>query len=250
MEVRGEACHITTMIDITERKRAEEQLRITTEQLRSLSARLQSIREEERTLIARELHDELGQALTGLKMDLSWLSRKIPKDQEVLFEKIGSMSKLIDATIQTVRRISSELRPGILDDLGLIAAVEWLARDFENRTGITCEFDSSLEEVEIDKDRSTAVFRILQETLTNVVRHAKATKVTILVEEEEGHFILKVFDNGLGIRERDILNPKSLGLLGMRERAHLFGGTVEFKGAPREGTTVTVKIPLIKDSNQ
>ena len=169
--------------DITERKKAEEQLKGSTEQLRALSAHLQSVREEERTLISREIHDELGQELTGLKMDLSWLVKRLSKNQKSLISKTESMLKLVDSTIQTVRRISSELRPGVLDDLGLIAAIEWQAQDFENRTGITCDFSSSVEEIGLDRDRSTAVFRIFQETLTNVSRHAKATRVKISLEE-------------------------------------------------------------------
>ena len=134
-----------------------------------------------------------------------------------------------------------------MDDLGLIAAIEWQAKEYEDRTGIKCEFDSSLEEIELDKDCSTAVFRILQETLTNVVRHAKATKVEIRVEESESNLILRIKDNGWGIRERDISNPRSLGLLGMRERALMFGGELKISGVHGKGTTVIVSIPLIKD---
>jgi two-component system sensor histidine kinase UhpB len=148
--------------DITERKRTEKEQISSHEQLRALAARLQFVREEERTQIAREIHDELGQELTGLKMDLSWLIKRLPKNQESLISKTESMLKLVDSTIQTVRRISSELRPGVLDDLGLIAAIEWQAQDFENRTGITCDFSSSVEEIDLVRDRSTAVFRIFQ----------------------------------------------------------------------------------------
>lgn len=236
---------VAVFTDITERKQAEERLRVFNEQLRALTGRLQSVREEERTVIAREIHDELGQTLTGLKMDLFWLEKRLPKREE-LVDKTRSMMKLIDSTIQTVRKISTELRPGILDDLGLIAAIEWQAKDFENRTGIKCKFVSNLEEVELDQDRSTAMFRILQETLTNVFRHAKAAEVKVDMEAGQDHLLMKVADNGIGIRERDVLNPKSFGLLGMRERAHLFGGGVDIKGEHGKGTTVTVKIPLSK----
>jgi signal transduction histidine kinase len=229
-------------LDITERKRAEEQLKSSYEQLRALSARIQSIREEERTTIAREIHDELGQALTGLKMDLSWLRKKIPEEE--LIEKTQSMLKLIDSTIQTVRKISTELRPGILDDLGLIAAIEWQAGDFQSRTGIKCEFDSSLEEVALEREVSTAIFRIVQETLTNVVRHANATQVNIKVGEEDGILLVEIEDNGRGITGKEVSSPKSLGLLGMRERAHLFGGELEIKGTSGERTVVMVRIPL------
>jgi len=232
------------LYDITARKRAEEQLRNSQGQLRALSAHLQNIREEERTLMAREVHDELGQELTGLKMDLSWLTRRLSKNQKSLISKTESMLKLVDSTIRTVRRISSELRPGVLDDLGLIAAIEWQTQDFENRTGITCDFSSSLEEIGLDRDRSTAVFRISEETLTNVSRHAKATRVKISLEESADTLILQIEDNGKGIEESEVSHPKSLGLLGMRERVLVFGGEVEISGIPGKGTSVVLKIPL------
>jgi signal transduction histidine kinase len=232
--------------DITERKQADEEIMKSQEQLRALAARLQSIREEERTSIAREIHDELGQALTGLKMDLSWLENKLPKKENSLIKKTQSMLNLIDSTIQTVRRVSTELRPGILDDLGLIAALEWQAQEFQDRTGIKCEFNSSLEEVELDRDRSTGVFRIFQETLTNVARHSNATQVNIRAEESIRNLILRVKDNGRGITKGEISDKKSLGLLGMRERAHIFGGEVEITGGAGKGTSVTVKIPIGK----
>ena len=237
---------VSVVHDITERKRAEEQMRSSSEQLRALSVHLQSIREEERTLIAREIHDELGQELTGLKMDLSWLIKRLPGNQELLVKKTESMSKLVDTTIQSVRRISTKLRPGVLDDLGLTAATEWQAQDFQDRTGIQCEFSSNLREIDLDRDRSTTVFRILQETLTNVARHASATRVNICLNEEAASLVLIVEDNGRGITEREISDPKSLGLLGMRERALVFGGEVEISGAPGKGTTVTLRIPIQK----
>jgi PAS domain S-box-containing protein len=232
--------------DISGRKRAEEELRSSREQLRALSAHLQSVREEERALIAREIHDELGQELTGLKMDLSWLIKRLPSDQGLLVKKTESMSKLLDNTIQLVRRISTKLRPGVLDDLGLTAAIEWQAQDFRNRTGIECEFNSNVREVDLDQDRSTTVFRILQETLTNVARHASATYVNIFLEEEATSLVLVVEDNGRGITESEASDPKSLGLLGMRERALVFGGQVEIRGTPGRGTAVTLKIPQQK----
>jgi signal transduction histidine kinase len=208
---------------------------------------LQTVREEERGRIAREIHDELGQVLTGLKMDLSWLASRLLKNQKPLLKKTKSMSELVDATIQTVRKISSELRPGIPDDLGLSAAIEWQTQEFENRTGIKCRFISSREDFGLDKERSTAVFRLFQETLTNVARHAEATRVDIELEERAGHLILKVHDNGKGITRRQISHSKSLGLLGMRERALLFEGEVEIKGIRGKGTTVTVQIPTGKE---
>lgn len=231
-------------IDITERKEAEEQLERSLEQLRALSARLQSVREEERTRIAREIHDELGQAMTGLKMDLAWLARQLPTDAPSLRQKVASMSHLVDETIQVVRRISTELRPGVLDDLGLLAALEWQAQDFQTRTGIRCRLVTTVEELELDADRSTALFRIFQETLTNVARHAQATEVTVRLDVCEDHLILEVKDNGVGISSQALADSHSLGLLGMRERALLFGGSVEVRGEPERGTTVTVRIPV------
>jgi two-component system sensor histidine kinase UhpB len=230
--------------DITERKRAEEQLRRSEEQLRNLADHLQSVREEERTTIAREIHDDLGQTLTALKMDISWLGKKLPKDQETLLEKTKAMTKLMDMTIKTVKRISAELRPGLLDDLGLAAAIEWQTEEFQNRTGIKCKLTIDPEDITLDEKRSTAIFRIFQETLTNIARHAKATRVTASLKEEDDKLELRVRDNGKGITKKQISDPKSFGLIGMRERVHPWGGEVKIEGVPGEGTTVTVRIPV------
>ena len=219
-------------------------LRNEREHLRALASRLQSIREEERIKIAREIHDGLGQALTRLKIDLSRLSKKLPKDQEVLTDDIPSMGKLIDDTIQLIRKISTELRPGVLDALGLVSAIEWQVEDFKNRTEIQSEFSSTLEDGDLNRDLTTALFRILQETLTNIVRHAQATHVKISIEEDTGFIILTVEDNGKGITEREVSDSKSLGLLGIRERALIFGGEVQISGSKGRGTRVEVKIPF------
>jgi len=231
-------------IDITERKRAEEELESSRQQLRNLGRYLESAREGERSRIARELHDDMGQALTALKMDLSWLNKTLSKDQISLREKTTSMSKLIDTAIQTVKRISTELRPGILDDLGLTAAIEWQAEEFQNRTGIKCETSLYPEDISLDQVLSTAVFRILQETLTNVARHAQAMKVKISLNEKAGKLVLEVVDDGKGITQEQISDPKSLGLVGMRERILPWHGEVRISGIPGEGTTVTATIPL------
>jgi signal transduction histidine kinase len=226
-----------------ERKQAMEQLRESHEQLRALSIYLQHVREEERMRISRAVHDELGQALTGLKIDLSWLSHRLPRQLDPLLEKTREMSAHIDATIETVRRISTELRPGILDHLGLVAAIEWQANEFQARTGVVCRFAHALDKTVLDEELNTAFFRIFQEVLTNVIRHAGATRVEVDLYEEDGRLILEVRDNGRGIRPEQISNLKSIGLLGMRERAALLGGEVRIHGAPRKGTTVAVSIP-------
>ena len=238
--------YVSSQHDITESKKAEEEIKNSQSQLRNLTAHLQSVREEERTLIAREMHDELGQALTAMKMDLSWLDNRLPKDQKSLLEKTKSMSKLADATLQTVKKISTELRPGLLDDLGLPAAIEWQAEEFQTRTGIKCEITVDPEDIILDKDRSTAIFRIFQETLTNVARHAKATKVKVSLKEKAGKIELKVRDNGKGITEKQVSDPKSFGLIGIKERAYYLDGKVVIKGLQDKGTTLTIRIPLPK----
>jgi PAS domain S-box-containing protein len=242
------------MNDVSERVQAETILRETerlarsTEQLRELSARLQTVREEERTRISRSIHDELGQALTGLKMDIAWLQRHLNSPQSALLVKTHAMSDLIDTTIQTVRRISTELRPGILD-LGLVAAIEWQLQEFQTRTGIESKLVSHVEETALDADGSTTAFRILQEILTNVVRHAQATQVEVMIEETDAFLTLQVHDNGRGITKSERYAPKSIGLLGMRERARLRGGEVHFYGTPGRGTTVVVQLPLLPEDS-
>lgn len=224
---------------IVERKRAEEQLR-------NLSRHLQSVLEEERIRISREIHDNLKQPLAGLKIDLSWLEGRLPEDQKSLLERTQSMSKLIDTINETMLRICTELRPSELDHLGLTAAVEGYVQDFQNRWEIKCKFISSPEVITLDKDRSAAVFRIFQETMINIARHADATRVDISLKEKVGNLLLKVKDNGKGISKSKISDPRSLGLIGMRERALRWGGEVKIKGSQGKGTTVTVRIPLDK----
>ncbi len=230
--------------EIAERRRAEERLRASEESLRALAARLQSAREEERSRMAREIHDELGQALTGLKMDLTWLSSRLPSGQAKLAEKVKSMFRLIDETIQSVRKIASLLRPEVLDQLGLVAAIGWQARDFQMRTGIRCKVSLPAEGLAVEQERSTAAFRIFQELLTNVARHANATRVEVSLRLETDSLVLEVKDNGKGIVESDLQSGKSLGVLGMRERAMLFGGDIQYGGAGTAGTRVIVSIPM------
>ena len=229
-----------------ERKRAEDKLRRSLEQLRALSVYLQYVREDERIRISRQVHDELGQALTGLKMDLYWLAHRLPKKYRLMHEKTKAMSAHIDETIQTVRRIATELRPGILDDLGLVPAIEWQAQEFEKRTRIQCQVTSELKEVTLDQDLNTAFFRIFQGTLTNVIRHAQATRVEVSIRADDEACVLEVKDNGRGISEAEINDTRSIGLLGMRERAALLNGELSITGAPGQGTTVSVRIPLAR----
>ncbi len=179
-------------------------------------------------------------------MDLVWLDNKLPEDQKPLHEKAKLMSNLIDSTIYAVRRISSELRPRLLDDLGLQAAIEWQAKEFQDRTGITCEVTFNSDTSNLDQERSITIFRIFQETLTNVVRHAEATRVKVYLKENSGNLVTKVTDNGIGITKEQISNPKFFGLTGIQERVHLWGGNIEISGIQGKGTTVTVSIPIDK----
>jgi signal transduction histidine kinase len=217
-------------------------VRASSEQLRKLAARLLSVREEERTRIAREIHDELGQLLTAVKMDLAWLAGRLPRRNVQMHERIRSTLELADSINQSVRRISTDLRPGILD-LGLAAAVEWQVQEFQARTGIQCKLRLLTQEV-FAPDVSTALFRILQETLTNVARHAKATRVEVVKQKERDRLVLRIRDNGRGFDPEDPSISKSLGLLGMRERAAILGGQVSVSSAPGKGTSVTAWIPL------
>ena len=230
--------------DVTDRKRSEAELRTSREQLRLLAARLQSIREEERARIARDVHDELGQSLTALKMDIAGIASRLPSGDTALLERARTMSGSIDASIQTVRKIATDLRPGILDNLGLVAALEWQAEEFQKRTGIACDFAAKLDDAWLNSELCTALFRIFQETLTNVARHAQATKVLVTLSESEGQAVLAVQDDGQGIQEQQSNWRQSLGLLGIQERVFGFGGEVMIAGAPGQGTSVTVRVPL------
>ena len=230
--------------DITERKRAEEELQRSFRQLRELTARLQSVREEERTRVAREIHDELGQALTAIKIDLASLIRALRADQKEELEKAESILRLVDQTILSVRRIATELRPGVLDSLGLAAAIEWQSMDFEERTGTRCEVKIEVKEAIWDREFSTTCFRIFQETLTNIIRHAKATHVEVRLSQADHELVLTVRDNGRGISKEEIAHTRSIGLIGMRERAAEVGGKVTFLALPGRGTMVTMRVPM------
>ena len=248
--VRGPDGSIASIVhvvsDITSRKQAEEELERAGEQLRALSNYLQAIREEERTHVAREIHDELGQALTALKMDLAWVSRRLQSGDKPLQDRLASTGQLLDNTIGAVQRIASDLRPGLLDDLGLVAALEWQAAEFERRMGISCAFslDRGLEDLTLDPDTSTALFRVAQEALTNVARHAQATQAQVRLTREGDEIRLEVIDNGRGASMEDLLDRRSLGLLGMRERMRARGGECEIGGVPGSGTMVVASMPL------
>jgi PAS domain S-box-containing protein len=232
--------------DVTERKLAEERMRATLEEVRMLSGRLATVQEAERTRIARELHDELGVGLTCLKIDLSRLHTLVSERagaSKKVGDKILSMVELIDTTMASVQRLVTELRPAVLDDLGLVAAIEWQCQDFQKRTGIPCTCVTSADDIAMEPEPATALFRICQEALTNTARHAQATAVTVKLESRSDSLQLVVADNGLGIRDTKVSNRRSLGLLGMRERVARFGGEITFEGNPGKGTIVTACLP-------
>jgi signal transduction histidine kinase len=230
--------------NFAERKNAEETLKRSNEDIRELNAHLQIVREEERTRIAREIHDELGQQLTGLKMHLALFTKKVKAGETAIEDDLRDINSLIDGTVGTVKRIAGELRPGILDDLGLMAAMEWQAREFEKRTGIQCDFSCTPGETLIRKEIATTVFRIYQESLTNVMRYAAASRVQSKLESSESEIKLTVKDNGKGFEMDQIVDKKTLGLLGMQERAYTFGGKLRIDSQIGKGTTIFLSLPL------
>ncbi|HEV8398281.1 MAG TPA: ATP-binding protein [Gemmatimonadales bacterium] len=239
--------HFGIQRDVTDRTRAAEELGQSREELRALAARLQAIREEERTRIAREIHDELGQALTALKLDLAWLGKQPPKSSSTSgeFRAVDqSITKRIDETMQIVRRIASELRPSVLDQLGLEAAIEYLVQDATRRTGIAVTLDVAQAFPRLPDQIASHAFRIIQEALTNVTRHAKATRVDVTLRRAANTIILSVADNGIGFAPDSLSGLSSLGLVGMRERALACGGALMVRGKPGEGTSIVVTIPV------
>jgi signal transduction histidine kinase len=231
--------------DLSEMKLAEESLVLQRGQLRALAERLQWVREEDRKQVARDLHDQIGQILTAIKMDMTWVRRHLPESEGEVLARLGESIQSINDGVKAVRTICSGLRPGILDDLGLAAAIEWQASDFASRNDIPCQVTVRPVDLHLNGDRATATFRIFQECLTNVVRHAQAKAVRVALCKEGENILLVVEDDGIGFSESGFSNSAgSLGLLGMKERAQFCGGDVQIKSSPGDGTTVTVRVPV------
>ncbi|MEP0845938.1 MAG: PAS domain S-box protein [Phycisphaerae bacterium] len=240
-----------TAIDITQRKRveaalreSEERQRLAAERLRRLARHLQTVREEERGRIARELHDELGQALTALNMELHWVKDRLSDDIAAVRARIESMCELLRSTLSSLRAICADLRPAVLDDFGLIAAMEWQAREFQQRTQIACRLRRPARLPALPNEQATAIFRILQESLTNVARHARARHVRLALTASSGRVQLEVRDDGIGIGAAEVSGPHAMGLAGMRERAARWGGRLRVSGRPGSGTRVVVTMPV------
>jgi len=240
----GRKLYTVILRDVTERVRAEEALHRSQQELRELASRMESVREQEKSRIARELHDELAQALTALKMDTSWIAERLPAGQGAVAAKLTAMQAMLDGTVAATRRISADLRPLILDDLGLVAAAEWLVQNFTERTGVRCELMVGTPELELEHSLASAVFRILQESLTNVARHAQASFVEVMLDINSGQVTLTVRDNGRGFSPESPRKPNSYGLIGLRERASLLGGEMRIVSEPGRGTTVNMRVPL------
>jgi PAS domain S-box-containing protein len=230
--------------DVTERVRAEDALRRSKEELHELAHAANQLREQEKRRIARELHDELAQALTGLKMDVAWIKDKLATQPQPIVDKFKAMESLLDSTVAATRRISSDLRPMMLDDLGLLPAIEWLVQSFTERSGIPCALTIADPDIELQDPHATTVYRVLQEALTNIAKHARATKVEVVLAHDTAGVALTVLDNGVGFSTTDPRKPNSYGLVGLRERAYLLGGTTEIDSAPGKGTRVRVELPL------
>lgn len=243
-EESGSKFYTVILRDVTERVRAEQALKQSKEDLRELAAMSQSLREREKSHVARELHDELAQALTALKMDVSWIAERLPPGNTPVSAKVSTVLSLLDATVAATRRISSDLRPLLLDDLGLVPAIEWLVQNFTQRSGVACELAMGSGSLDLEEPYASAVFRIVQESLTNVARHARATQVEVTFERTDSAIGIRVRDNGRGFSASDPRKPKTFGLMGLRERAGLLGGEATVESEPGRGTTVIVTLPM------
>jgi signal transduction histidine kinase len=230
--------------DISQRKHWEKQLETSRRELRNLTAHLLSVREDERQHVAREIHDELAQTLTTLNMELLYLDKKLPKSSTSLHAITDSMAKVIDSSIETVKKISSDLRPKLLDDLGLQAAIKWHIKKLSEKGGTECNISLDFIENHIHRNHAITVFRIFQEAVTNVIRHANASKIEVFLKEYAGSLLIRVNDNGMGITKEQISSSGSLGLIGLRERVRLCKGNIKISGAPDKGTSISVSIPL------
>jgi signal transduction histidine kinase len=236
-------CLVGVGIDFTDRVKAQEKIRETTEQLRMLTAHLQHIREEERKRIGREIHDELGQQLTAIKMDVAWLDKKMPEAETVFKTKLKNIIELLDGSNKSIRRILSELRPGILDDYGLLDALEWLGNQFTANTGVPLNFTAAEKNFKSSAPVVTCIFRVYQEALTNITKYAKATKVLTSLSIEDGIICVRIEDDGKGFTPELVQTHKSFGLLGMKERVLSLGGTFELNSAAGTGTKIAIKLP-------
>jgi len=245
---RGRGLTTTTVVirEISENKRTEETLRVSGEQMRDFAARLEAVREEERTRVAREIHDELGQALTVLKLDLSWLRSRTSRSSESQ-KRLKSMIRHVDDTLETVRRIASELRPSVLDNLGLIPAIEWQVSEFRKRTQIRTELLSNANSLDISMEGSVAVFRAVQEALTNIMRHAKASRVQVRLDLSDYALRISISDNGIGMSQTEQGEFNSLGIVGMKERISRIGGDFRLLSEPGKGTRLEIIVPLLQD---
>jgi PAS domain S-box-containing protein len=241
---RGSKYYTVILRDVTARVRAEEALRHSKEELQELGAAAHEAREQEKSRIARELHDELAQALTALQMDVAWCKEKLPAGQGSFAQKLDRMETLLDTTVTATRRIAADLRPLMLDDLGLLPAVEWLVENFTQRTGVPCELAVSTSDLRLNNANSTAVFRIVQESLANVAKHARASRAEVVIEQNGSGVTISVRDDGLGFSPQDPRKPNSFGLVGLRERAYLLGGEAAFISAPGRGTNIEVRLPV------
>ena len=241
---RGEAYYTVILRDVTERMAADAELRASRDELKELGAAAHMTREQETSRIARELHDELGQQLTMLQMDVAWCRAQASAGTSTVAAKLERMDSLLRSTIASTRRIASDLRPLLLDDLGLVAALEWLVQNFSQRTGITCTLSVDRPHIELPMARASALFRIVQESLTNIAKHARATRAEVVLAHEPGRLAVHVRDDGIGFSAAPARRADSFGLLGMRERATFLGGSFSITGVPDAGTTVEVHLPL------
>jgi PAS domain S-box-containing protein len=248
LDQHGAKYYTVILRDVTERVRAEEALRSSKQELQELATAAHTVREQEKSRIARELHDELGQAVTALKMDVNWLKARVPAE-DIIQHKLASMEAMLNDTVKATRRIATELRPLMLDDLGVIAGVEWLVENFTERSKIACRLTVSDPDLSWQDPLATAIFRIIQEALTNVARHAKASRAEVDIHQTNTDVHLSVIDDGQGFAADSGKKPNSFGILGLRERAYLLGGEATIDSQPGRGTRIAVRLPLPKTEN-